>query len=594
MRSLTYLVKDIPTLRDYLNCTDIRTNASISASILIQVFSSHMDKDVLESINDELLKAMPNAIIVGSTSVGEIVHGLLQVGTTVLSISFFDETVLKAIVIDKPAGRESAAGKKLMRSIAGLGQSIAGVLMLATPMSVDAAKLFRAMSEEDFSFPIFGGGAGVYDPNQTSMIFLGRQYFSQGAIAVVFLGEKLHICIKTFLGWKPLSKELTITETDGMLLKKIDGERAFDVYNRYLGIPNDKNFFNNALEFPILVRRNGEWIARIPFFTDEKGCISFLADIESGEKFHIGYGDPDSILKNSAVVQRELYDFEPESIFLYACISRRFLMQNSVNLETQPFDSIAPATGFYTYGEFFSSGNGIHLLNSTIVVAAFREGEKGSYAQQMPCPMTEDVFVLPEQDPFSNQHSRIISRLLHFISIVTSELEDANSELKRIARIDKLTQINNRLKLDEVLQYELSRSTRYGMDLSVLMLDIDHFKDVNDRFGHLVGDIVLIEIGNILKNNVRESDTVGRWGGEEFLIILPHTKLANALAVAEKIRAAVEKTLFPEAKRITCSIGAATFRKDDDQDKLVFRADMALYDAKNSGRNRVAGEKAEE
>ena len=279
---------------------------------------------------------------------------------------------------------------------------------------------------------------------------------------------------------------------------------------------------------------------------------------------------------------------------MYACICRRFLLQNAVNLETQSFDSIAPTVGFYTYGEFFSYGGSVHLLNSTIVMAALREGDRKSCSQNTTCPVVEDVSVPFEKDPFSNKHSRIITRLLHFIGVVTSELEDANRELKRISGIDKLTQINNRLKLDEILQDEIYRSERYGTDLSVLILDLDHFKKVNDKFGHLVGDMVLVEIGNILKNNVRESDTVGRWGGEEFLIILPQTNLTNSLIVAEKIRAEVEKMQFPEVMHITCSLGAATFRKGDNKDKLLFRADMAMYDAKDGGRNRVVGEMTEE
>lgn len=591
MKTLSYLFKDIFSLRDYLDSKDIRTNAAASESILIQVFSSITDRDILENVNSELLKAMPDAILVGSTSVGEILHGRLRFGTMVLSFSFFHETVLKTITIPASAGTELEMGKNCMREIKGLGE-VAGILLLATPLGMDVARLFRGMSEENFPFPVFGGGAGVYDPSLQSMIFLGKEYFSQGAIAVAFISEKLHICTRTFLGWKPLSRELTITGTEGMLLKEIDGERAYDVYNRYLDIPNDKDFFKNALEFPILVQRNGETVARVPFFADDDGCIGFLADIQSGEKFQIGYGDPDSILRNSAAVHSELCAFEPESIFLYNCICRRFLLQNAVNLETEAFESIAPTTGFYTYGEFISSGNSINLLNSTIVVVAFREGEQSHCPRQTICPAKEDLPGALEQDPFSNKHSRIITRLLHFIGAVTSELEDANSAIRSLSCIDKLTQLNNRLKLDEVLQDELERSTRYGTDFSVILLDIDHFKNVNDDFGHLTGDLVLVELADILKKNVRVTDTVGRWGGEEFLIILPQTGLANALLAAEKIRAVVDKTEFTKAGHITCSFGVSSFREGDNQDTLLYRADKALYDAKNSGRNQVGSEKA--
>lgn len=117
MRSFTYLFKDIPALNDYLNSTDILDNAAASRSILIQIFSSLTDKEMFDSITDTLLKVMPDAVIVGSTSVGEIMYGLLQVGTTVLSISFFSETALHVTQIDKPAGNEKSAGENLIRSI---------------------------------------------------------------------------------------------------------------------------------------------------------------------------------------------------------------------------------------------------------------------------------------------------------------------------------------------------------------------------------------------------------------------------------------------------------------------------------------------
>jgi diguanylate cyclase (GGDEF)-like protein len=280
-----------------------------------------------------------------------------------------------------------------------------------------------------------------------------------------------------------------------------------------------------------------------------------------------------------------LYDFEPDAIFLYACISRRFLLQNDANLEIQTFNRIAPTTGFYTYGEFIKRNNKMDLLNSTIVIVGVREGKENSRRKRELFKGTADLPI--SNDPFWATHSRIITRLLHFISVVTSELEEANKELKRASSIDKLTQINNRLKLDEVLEYNFSISTRYKTGLSILILDIDYFKEVNDQFGHLVGDVVLTELAGILKSCVRESDTVGRWGGEEFLVILPHTRLEDAKKVAEKIRAAVEKTDFPKAGHITCSIGAASFCEGDDSEKLLSRADMALYHAKSCGRNQV-------
>lgn len=590
MKTFTHMVGTVQELRVYLGRDDIQSCAAKSKSTLVQVFSSLTDRKTLGNIVDEIERAIPDAVIVGSTSVGEIVHGLLQVGSTVLSISFFDDTIIGTSFIDDPKGNEKTAGKELIKNIAEMGSNIAGVLMLATPLSMELSKLFDGMEEESFGFPIFGGGAGAYDPNLTTMVFKDKRFSSCGAIGVAFLSHTLTIHTRTFLGWRPLSKEFTITETDGMLLKKIDGERAFDVYNRYLNIPNDSSFFDNALEFPLLVRRNGELVARTPFFADQDGSIGFLADIRLGEKFQIGYGDPDLILNNTGDIQKEIVGLQPDSIFLYACICRRFLLQNDVNLETRWFESIAPTAGFYTYGEFYSQRGRIYLLNSTIVVAAFREGEAKSTVSNVDDIAKPEGVVSTVEDPFSNKHSRIISRLLYFIGATTAELEEANKELKRISGIDKLTQLYNRRKLDEILQEELSRSTRYKTGFSVLLLDLDHFKKVNDQFGHLVGDVVLVEVGKILKQIVRESDTIGRWGGEELLIILPQTSQESAVIVAEKIRHQVEETHFQVAGHLTCSLGVATFRSGDNQEKILLRADRAMYAAKNNGRNQVKGE----
>ncbi len=583
MKSLTYLVRDIPTLRAFLESQALRSSEA-AKSVLVQVFSSSPDREILGRITNEISECIPKAVVVGSTTVGEIIYGQPRVRTIVLSFSFFDETVLKPFLIADPAGTEFEAGKNLIEKVSSFNE-IAGMLLFATPQSISVSKLFNGMSEEGFDFPVFGGGAGVYDPKAASMIFLGGQVLDKGAIAVVFLSKSLHIYTRTFLGWRPLSKEMTITEASGRLLKKIDGQRAFDVYSRYLNIPNDEHFFANALEFPILIEKNGLMIARVPFFVTDDGSIGFLADIEPGDKFHIGYGEPDLILGHSESIQQDLYNFAPNSIFLYACICRRFLLQDDENLEIQTFDHIAPTAGFYTYGEFIKHKNSMFLLNSTIVVVGFREGKREQSSRPELFEKATDLSI--DSDPFSATHSRIITRLLHFIGVVTSELEEANQELKRISSIDKLTQIDNRLKLDEVLEHELSISTRYGTALSVLILDIDYFKEVNDKFGHLTGDLVLTQLAGILKSCVRINDTVGRWGGEEFLVILPHTRLEDARKAAEKIRVSVEKAEFPKVGHITCSLGASSFYEGDDSKSLLSRADIALYHAKGSGRNQV-------
>jgi len=175
------------------------------------------------------------------------------------------------------------------------------------------------------------------------------------------------------------------------------------------------------------------------------------------------------------------------------------------------------------------------------------------------------------------------------ISKDNEELLKTKSKLEEMASLDFLTQIYNRHKFESFLEYEIKKHKRYEKDtsFSLLMIDLDYFKKINDTYGHLKGDYVLQEIAKILKICSRDTDIIARWGGEEFVIMLPHTHLDEAILVSEKLRSSVEQHKFINIPKITCSIGIAVFHKNDTQKALFKRADKALYKAKELGRNRV-------
>ncbi|OGR35478.1 MAG: hypothetical protein A2051_07180 [Desulfovibrionales bacterium GWA2_65_9] len=167
------------------------------------------------------------------------------------------------------------------------------------------------------------------------------------------------------------------------------------------------------------------------------------------------------------------------------------------------------------------------------------------------------------------------------------ELDEKNQALEVMTRTDRLTGLANRRRLEEALQTEVLRARRYGKPFSVILLDIDYFKEVNDRFGHQAGDNVLIAIAGLLTRTARETDVVGRFGGEEFLLVCPETELQVVAALAERLRSEFTATDFPLVGQVTSSFGVAEFTQGDSVKALVERADQALYRAKNSGRNCV-------
>jgi diguanylate cyclase (GGDEF)-like protein/PAS domain S-box-containing protein len=172
-----------------------------------------------------------------------------------------------------------------------------------------------------------------------------------------------------------------------------------------------------------------------------------------------------------------------------------------------------------------------------------------------------------------------------FIDI--SERKLMEEELRRLSITDNLTQTYNRTKHEEIIKRETERTKRYLNPLSISMFDIDHFKAVNDTFGHNVGDYVLKTIAQIVKNSLRELDYLVRWGGEEFLIIAPDTTVRGAEIMAERIRKLIESYKFDKVDKLTVSFGVTQFKEDENQDTFIKRADDAMYQAKEKGRNRV-------
>lgn len=186
--------------------------------------------------------------------------------------------------------------------------------------------------------------------------------------------------------------------------------------------------------------------------------------------------------------------------------------------------------------------------------------------------------------------ARRLKRIARISDSYQFELQDLKTRFEHASRVDYLTDLLNRLDMYERLEAERARSMRHGKSFGVVMADIDHFKQVNDGHGHAVGDQVLVRIARTFSENLRREDSCARWGGEEFLILLPESGREQAWEVAERLRATAE-SLEIEAEgaavRVTISLGIAVSGTGETVDSCIRRADDALYRAKNSGRNRA-------
>lgn len=198
--------------------------------------------------------------------------------------------------------------------------------------------------------------------------------------------------------------------------------------------------------------------------------------------------------------------------------------------------------------------------------------------------------VVTQQDLISRTYlkwSQLMQDHFKQFEELTQILQQKNKHLTQLATKDPLTGIHNRHMFGELFSKELSMFKRHGSKLSLMMLDLDHFKKVNDTYGHNIGDAVLKQFASLVSDSVREADLFARWGGEEFVLLLRHAGCDEAFGVGEKIRMLLENSDFGEVGRVTCSIGITEIQSGDTLEGAMERADSAMYRAKTQGRNQT-------
>ena len=199
------------------------------------------------------------------------------------------------------------------------------------------------------------------------------------------------------------------------------------------------------------------------------------------------------------------------------------------------------------------------------------------------------LYILPDRRMFL-YHNEIINIIVKSLGISLANLMNIR-RLENAAAFDPMTNCYNRREFNRLIEHNIANAKRYSRDLSIIMVDLDHFKRVNDRFGHLMGDLVLKKVAEAIQATIRKGDYLSRYGGEEFVLVLPDTKRTRAMELAERLKQVVGalriKTSGGDIVRITASFGVAALRKEDDREGLIKIADDMLYKAKAAGRNKV-------
>ncbi len=558
-------------------------NYHTATSVLMQLFNPKIDADdkkIVEYINS----SCSNACLIGITcaNISEEKYDIKD-NPIELNVTYFYKTKLIELDFDIEKATGFVAGRILNEQL----YAFPDVCCVEVFYNCNSATIHSFINEfSHHQLPIFGIKAGRSIRALNPAKIYGKRCSTNGIIVVMYESKDLHLYMDNSLGFKEIGVEMAVTKAVGDdAIAEIDHNKATDIYAKYLKVNPNKYFVQHVCEFPLIFRRRNCRVARVPFAYEKDGTMRFGSDVSKGETFRLSYGSPDNLFKITEKSISNLKQFKPEAIFLFECGNRMRFLKDLHSKQSSIYNEVSPNISIpQGYGELFitPSGDG-GVLNAVMVTIGLTEE---SDAQNVIIPSIELI-----DDFDSSQDDRefipFTERILNFLERTSLELDSINKELGKIAYTDQLTKIYNRWELERKLDENLGSVKSDGASVALIFMDIDHFKKVNDTFGHDVGDMVLRAVVNIVKEKLKKNHVFGRWGGEEFIYILPDTDLQDAAIFAEELRNEIDKTVFVLVHHVTMSFGVTIAKPSDDSDIFVKRADNALYEAKQTGRNKV-------
>lgn len=552
-----------------------------ASAVLIQVYTpcAILDEDLLVA---RINQFFPKACIAGITDVHvseddiDSSHLLLDI-----SFTFFEQTTLTQFEFDLHDSTSFQSGRLMDEKLRTVPQLRCLLIFYATRSN----SINTFINEfHHHHIPIFGAKAGQNISQGNTPHVYGRRVYTQGIVAIAFAGSSLSVYMDSNLGWQPIGVDMMVTKVRGdSIAVEIDHKPAVNIYSKYLKVEPNSYFLKNVCEFPLIFDRKHLNVARVPLNYDEQGCLHFSADIHPREKFRLSYASRENIYAVSRQSAKELAEFKPDAVFIFACANiMQFLkkdFQTEIDIYKQNAEELSVAS---CAAELFVTPEGKGCdLNSTLVVIGLRETpENKNTVIVNRCPTSvPSVLSTQGEIPFVN-------RILAFLESTSQELNERNRKLKKIASTDQLTKIYNRRELEAKLEKALVLR-RKGKTCGLLFLDIDHFKHINDTYGHDIGDMVLVAVVNQISCLLEPKHVFGRWGGEEFVYLLPDADENSLSLFAEKVRRIIDEAPFAIDSPVTISVGATLACPEDEPESFLKRADEAVYAAKAAGRNRV-------
>ncbi|MGA1939413.1 sensor domain-containing diguanylate cyclase [Arcobacter sp. YIC-310] len=582
MKNITFKFKNLGDMYKNLDLSQIDANKS-----LVQIFSGLCKRKEIVQIQNILKERYPSLNYIGSTTSGEIYEGVTTENEIIISILNFEHTTTQYFYAKEESDFQT--GVCLANTL--FKENTKAMILFIDGLDSNGNDIIDGISSVNSNIPIAGGLAGDNGDFKETFVFDKNNIYKKGVVAVALNSDKLNVFTDYQLNWQPIGHTMTVTKAKKNHLYELNHTPASEVYKKYLGEKIGNNLPFSATEFPLLKLHDESdfQVCRTFINKFDDGSLITIGNLEEGDKVRFAFGNVDLILNNTKKNILEYENFEPEVIYTYSCTARKAFLQSQIDIELNPLNTIAPTYGFFTYGEVFHKNNKNSLLNVSLTILAFSEKTNKINTKSKKKIIDEKL----EKNIISNKHYLVLDALTNLSNKVIEELEEVHKKLKEEANKDYLTNLYNKRYFDEVSHNLIEIAKRQNSPISVIMIDIDFFKNINDTYGHIVGDEVIKNIASLLIKNTRKSDIVSRFGGEEFAILLPNTNKKDAKEIAEKLRNIIEEHIIilenTKEIKLTISLGVCqmNLKCDENISKVIDNADIALYQAKKQGRNKV-------
>ena len=399
-------------------------------NILLQIFTGICDALFIEKILLQITSLVPHIKIIGSTTSGEIIEDKALENSTVLSFSLFEKTKIETYCTEIGKTSSQTAQKLIAQFNKNSSPKVA--ISFVDGLNVNGEEFINTLGNYKDNLIIAGGLAGDNAEFKQTLTFTQDKVLKNGAVVALLFSDDLVITTAASFGWENIGKTMTVTKSDANRVYEIDGINAVDIYTKYLGEDIAKNLPKVGIEFPLIIKRKNLRIPRAILAKHDDGSLTFAGNINMGDKVTFGYGNIETILSYSNNIKNRFYNNCSESIFIYSCMARKALLQESIGLELVPLSKIANVSGFFTYGEFYSntSVQTNELLNQTMTILGLHEDTNVNTQNKLASIKNE----LITKD--RRKSALTLKALSHLISQTSLELEETNASLEKRVKLE--------------------------------------------------------------------------------------------------------------------------------------------------------------